>query len=107
MIAAHSEADPGSVRDFLADLTESVNAFNTPDNKFFAAVEYIKRTFEYEEEDIKSWLKTVDYPTDVGLVDPSVIVNTLSILEAAGIVNRPDGGFLPEKFVNGQVARIE
>ena len=58
--------------------------------------------------DITAWLSTVDYPTDVGVVDLNVVSGTLDILESAGVVKKPDSGarFKPEYFVNVNIARL-
>jgi len=65
-----------------------------------ASIEYIKEKFGYPEEDIKAWLKTVAYPEKCGAIPASVIRDTLSILEQAGVVKSPEGGFDMKLFVD-------
>jgi hypothetical protein len=98
-----------------------------------ANVDYIVRNFGYPEEDVKEWMSTVGYPVDVALVPLQVVVHTLelsshlssichllladkphccaflpiSVLEQAGVVNRPEQGFEPTTFALGNICRFE
>ncbi|PVG04359.1 hypothetical protein CPB86DRAFT_778610 [Serendipita vermifera] len=72
-----------------------------------ANVEYIVRNFGYPEEDVKEWMSTVGYPVDVGVVPFQVVVQTLDVLEQAGVVNRPEQGFEPSTFAMGNICRFE
>lgn len=73
----------------------------------------------------QAWLKTVGYPSDCSSVSSSVILETLrfvvfstydqvavlthpmsSVLEKAGFVKSPDGGFEVSQFVNTEVAKL-
>jgi hypothetical protein len=67
-----------ALRAFLASLSAYVREFDTPSKRAGPNVEFIKEKFGYQEEDIKSWLETVGYPTDCAVVDPEVVVNTLT-----------------------------
>ena len=56
MIAAHPSAErapPDAVKVFLSELSKYVRAFNSPESREQADVEFIKERFGYEEEDIK------------------------------------------------------
>ena len=56
MIAAHpspERAPPDAVKIFLSELSKYVRAFNSPESREKADVEFIKERFGYEEEDIK------------------------------------------------------
>jgi len=86
-------------------LTPFVTNFKLQSNKETVDVEYIKSQFHYLEEDIKTWLSAVDYPTDVGVVDLEVVSETLGVLASSGVIKRPDSGFKPEYFVNASIAR--
>ena len=79
-------------------------------------------------DSVQSWLKTVAYPDECDAIPRSVIKHTLrsvlhvtgkswqthgvshclrrSVLEQAGVVKNPEGGFDIGKFVDTQVVRI-
>jgi len=108
LIAAHPQrADPQALRNFLATLSQHVREFDSPEKRQKENVAFIKDAFGYKEEDIEAWLLTVKYVKDCGKIDGKVIVDTLSILEKAGVVQRPDEGFEIESFVNQEVVRLE
>jgi len=133
MVAAHTNpirAPVEPVREFLSSLTTYVRKFaqglqeirpvgveinDTPiatgedasTAEHSANADYIVERFGYPREDVKQWLATVGYPDEVGLVDLKVIVQTLDILDQAGVVHRPQEGFEPEQFANGEIARFE
>lgn len=109
LIAAHpspERAPPEMVRDFLASLSKYVRVFDSHERRAVADVEFIKQRFKYSEEDIKAWLLTVGYPSDCGTISGKVIVETLNILEKAGVVERPTIGFEIEKFTNTKITRL-
>lgn len=79
MVAAHvspKRAPPQLVREFLASLTTYVTTFDQP-SRAQENLDYIKTTFGYKEEDIRKWLQSVAYPSDIGLVDLGLVVKTL------------------------------
>ncbi|KIM33497.1 hypothetical protein M408DRAFT_19779 [Serendipita vermifera MAFF 305830] len=99
MVAAHSSATrapAGLVRDFLSSLTEYVRKFAqglqnlepvgiqinekpvvSGADGHSPNADYIVEKFGYPREDVNQWLATVGYPEDVGLVDLTVITQTL------------------------------
>ncbi|QRV75063.1 hypothetical protein RhiJN_03078 [Ceratobasidium sp. AG-Ba] len=109
LIAAHpspDRADPGVLRSFLGRLTEYVRKFDEPREREQADVDFIRKHFGYEEHDIREWLKTVRWVEDCSAISGKVIVDTLNILNEAGVVQRPLDGFKVEDFINHDVARI-
>ncbi|EME81630.1 uncharacterized protein MYCFIDRAFT_87143 [Pseudocercospora fijiensis CIRAD86] len=50
------------------------------------AVEYITSTMRYSKEDAQEWMKTVVFPEDVRGVKDSVMTQTVSILQEAGVL---------------------
>ncbi|KIP07629.1 hypothetical protein PHLGIDRAFT_411239 [Phlebiopsis gigantea 11061_1 CR5-6] len=107
MIAAHPTRAPADgLRVFLEKLSGYVRAFDSQENREKADVEFIKDKFGYPEEDITAWLKTVGYPVDCATIDTKVIQETLSVLEKAGFIVSPDGGFKVDHFVNADVAKL-
>ncbi|KZW02843.1 periplasmic binding protein-like II [Exidia glandulosa HHB12029] len=106
LIAAHpTRASPEALRHFVSSLTTYVRAFD-PRTEIDTKVQFIKERFHQKEDDIKEWLKTVKYPKDCTAIDGKTLVNTLSILEKAGVVIRPKEGFNIETFVNQSVVRL-
>jgi hypothetical protein len=103
MVAAHTNptrAPVTPVREFLSSLTTYVQKFaqglqkvkpvgveinDTPvatDEEESAAehsanADYIVERFGYPRKDVRQWLATVGYPSEVGLVDLKVVVQTL------------------------------
>ncbi|KAF8589809.1 periplasmic binding protein-like II [Ramaria rubella] len=109
LIAAHpspERAPPAAVRAFLTTLSEYVRAFNSSEKRAGANIEFIKEKFNYPEEDIKAWLETVGYPTDCGTLSVKVIVDTLNVLEKAGVVQKPANGFKVEDFINSNITSL-
>lgn len=96
-----SRAPADQVRGFLASLSEYVRAFSqglqktkpvgvdilqkpiredrgeAKDEAEETNVNYIVQSFGYPEKDVREWMDTVGYPGDVGMVDLSVIGQTL------------------------------
>ncbi|KAG8919143.1 hypothetical protein FRC01_001450 [Tulasnella sp. 417] len=110
MIAAHTSPERcprDNVINFAATLTSYVNDFDSEASRKVKDVEFIKKQFGYPEEDIKAWLETVGYPTDCTKIDGSMLVRTLSILEATGAIVRPPSGFDPEDLTNIETVRVE
>ncbi|KAI0681812.1 periplasmic binding protein-like II [Cerioporus squamosus] len=107
LIAAHpTRAPPDALKPFLASLTTYVRAFDSPDKRASADVEFIKEKFGYPEEDIKAWLKTVGYPQDCAAIPRQVILETLDVLLKAGFVQSPEGGFDVAQFVNTDITSL-
>ncbi|KAF4614031.1 hypothetical protein D9613_007657 [Agrocybe pediades] len=107
LIAAHPErANSEAVSSFLTGLTAYVNAFNSEESRKTANVPFIEQKFGYPKEDIEAWLKTVSYPQDCSEIPTNVITDTLSVLERAGVVKRPDNGFDIDSFVNKEVVKL-
>ncbi|PVG04360.1 periplasmic binding protein-like II [Serendipita vermifera] len=72
-----------------------------------ANIDYIISQFGYEEMDVREWLSTVQYPSDVGLVPLDKVVQALIALQRADIVKRPKKGFEPAEFTLGNICRFE
>ncbi|OSD06638.1 periplasmic binding protein-like II [Trametes coccinea BRFM310] len=107
LIAAHPERAPASaLTPFLEALSGHVRAFDAPEQRAAADVAFIKDKFGYAEEDIKAWLKTVGYPQSCLEIPKQVILDTLSVLEKAGFVQSPEGGFDVGEFVNTEVVTL-
>ncbi|TCD64813.1 hypothetical protein EIP91_003594 [Steccherinum ochraceum] len=102
LIAAHpTRAAPAAaaLSTFLSKLSE----YGVRESK---DVEFIKEKFGYPEEDIKAWLKTVGYPQDCAAIPAHVITDTLGVLEQAGFVKKPEGGFKAQDFVNTGIVKL-
>jgi len=107
MIAAHpTRAAPDALRTFLAELSSYVRAFDSAEKRAHDDVEFIKEKFGYPEEDVKAWLKTVGYSHDCASISVQVIADTLDVLEKAGFIKSPEGGFDVQQFVNPQIAKL-
>jgi len=109
LIAAHpspSRAPPTAVRTFLADLTRFVRTFDAPSSRVSTGLEFISEKFGYPREDIKAWLETVGYPEDCAVIPKQVIVNTLNMLETAGVVSSPASGFNVDDFVDATITEL-
>lgn len=107
LIAAHPErASADALRAFLNTLTTYVRAFDSAEKRSGPNVEFIKEKFGYPEEDIKAWLETVGYPEDCAAIPSKVIFETLSVLEKAGFVKSPEGGFQIADFVNNDIVSL-
>ncbi|TFY81221.1 hypothetical protein EWM64_g2793 [Hericium alpestre] len=108
LIAAHPErAAPDALRTFLKTLSTYVIAFDAPEKRSSDDVEYIKEKFGYPEEDIKAWLKTVNYPKDCAAIPRKVVTETLDVLRKAGAIQALEAQpFNVEDFVDTNVARL-
>ncbi|KXN91621.1 hypothetical protein AN958_12473 [Leucoagaricus sp. SymC.cos] len=107
LIAAHPErAKSEDLRKFLQGLTSHVQAFNSPESRAESNINFVKEKFGYPEEDIKAWQKTVGYFVDCQELSKKTILDTLSVLEKAGVVKAPVGGFQINEFVNTDVAKL-
>ncbi|CAE6431825.1 unnamed protein product [Rhizoctonia solani] len=109
LIAAHpssERAEPTALRNFLGKLTEYVVKFDSEEQRAQADVNFIRERFGYPEADIRAWLNTVHWVADCSAIPGKVIVDTLNILDKAGVVKRPMDGFKVEEFVNTEVVRL-
>ncbi|EGN91922.1 hypothetical protein SERLA73DRAFT_191847 [Serpula lacrymans var. lacrymans S7.3] len=109
MIAAHPSAEranPSAVREFLSNLSGYVRSFGSEEQRKSASVEFIKDKFGYPEEDIRAWLKTVAYPSDCAEIQTQVVSDTLRVLEQAGVVSAPEGGFDLAQFFNIEIVKL-
>lgn len=109
LIAAHpspERADRAALRNFLGRLTQYVRKFDEPGQREQADVDFIRERFGYEEHDIREWLKTVRWVEDCSAISGKVIVDTLNILNQAGVVQRPFDGFKVEDFIDHSVVRV-
>jgi len=107
LIAAHpTRATAEALRTFLGTLTTYVRAFDSPEERAQADVEFIKAKFGYPEEDIKAWLDTVAWTHDCSAIPNKVITDTLEVLEKAGFIKSPEGGFNIAQFVNTDIAKL-
>ncbi|KAK3901677.1 hypothetical protein C8A05DRAFT_16164 [Staphylotrichum tortipilum] len=71
------------VHDLLDKLNLGIKYFN--ENKE-EAVEYISTALDYSEEDAREWLGTVKFPEKTQGVDANVILNTITTLCKAGVL---------------------
>jgi len=100
--ASPTRASPAFLQTFLQTLTRYVGEFGSADARAGSSVNFIKDNFGYPEEDIKAWLNTVAYPEKCDAIPTSVIRDTLSVLEQAGVVKSPEGGFDVKYFVDSE-----
>jgi len=107
LIAARTEhADTEALRRFIGQLTTYVRSFDSQENRARNNIDFIKEKFGYSEEDIKAWLATVGYFSDCQELSSKVITDTLNVLQKAGVVKVPEGGFQVDRFVNTEVAKL-
>ncbi|CAL1716662.1 unnamed protein product [Somion occarium] len=107
LIAAHpTRARADVLSTFLNTLSTYVRTFDSEEKRAKDDVEFIKAKFGYSEEDIKAWLKTVAYPNDCASIPATVISDTLGVLEKAGFIKSPEGGFDIAQFVNKDVVSL-
>jgi hypothetical protein len=80
LIAAHpseSRCPSATLKSFLSTLSEHVRSFDSAAKRETENVEYIVKNWDYKEEDVKAWLKTVKYPADCSQIPEKVITDTL------------------------------
>ncbi|EUC64794.1 periplasmic-binding protein-like protein II, putative [Rhizoctonia solani AG-3 Rhs1AP] len=109
LIAAHpspERAEPAALRNFLGKLTEYVVKFDSKEQRAQADVDFIRERFGYPEVDVRAWLNTVHWVEDCTAIPGKVIIDTLNILDKAGVVKRPMHGFKAEDFINTEVVRL-
>ncbi|KAF7312432.1 hypothetical protein MIND_00256700 [Mycena indigotica] len=105
LIAAHpspARAPVDQVTAFMTKLSEYVRSFDSSPTR----ADVVKAKFGYPEEDIQAWLKTVAYPQDCLAIPTKVITDTLDVLEKAGVVKAPEGGFVVDTFVHQDVVKL-
>jgi ABC-type nitrate/sulfonate/bicarbonate transport system substrate-binding protein len=69
--------------EFLSGVTKGIEYFHSHIEEGIA---YIAENLGYTAQDARDWLKTVEHVKDASRVDPSVIQNTVNILQKAGVV---------------------
>jgi len=107
LIAAHPErASSQDVIAFLTGLTAYVQEFDSEESREKRNVPFIKDKFGYSEEDIKEWMKNVSYPMSCLEIPSRIILDTLSVLEKAGLVKQPIGGFNVDFFINREIVKL-
>jgi len=106
LVAAQPSADAEALKEFLTTLSGYVRSFNSEESRATKNVDFIKAKFGYGEEDIIAWMKTVGYPEDCLAIPKNVIMETLSVLEKAGVVKAPEGGFAVESFIEPKVVKL-
>lgn len=82
LTSANGSADP-RLADFLHGVTKGIEYFHAHIEE---GIEYIAANLGYTAQDARDWLKTVEHVKDASKVDPSIIKNTVSILQKAGVV---------------------
>ncbi|KAH7884436.1 periplasmic binding protein-like II [Phlebopus sp. FC_14] len=107
LIAAHPTRAPAlAVQEFLSSLSGYVRSFSSAEQRAEPSVEFIKETFGYPEADVRAWLEAVAYPQDCAEIPSTVITDALTVLEKAGVVTAPDGGFDLSQFVDVNVVKL-
>ncbi|KAH0833041.1 hypothetical protein J3R83DRAFT_12032 [Lanmaoa asiatica] len=107
LIAAHpTRTAPFDVREFLDTLSGHVRTFASPEHRAGPSVAFIQQTFGYPEEDVKAWLQAVAYPDDCAEIPAHVVTDTLAVLQKAGVVTVPQGGFDLAQFIGTGIAKL-
>lgn len=90
-----ASSKPG-VRTFLESLQGFVQHFDSPEARAEENVAFIQQEFGYEKADVEAWLNTVGYESELEGMDVEMIKTTLDALHKAGVVVKPDGGWVVE-----------
>ncbi|KAJ3881045.1 hypothetical protein F5051DRAFT_398263 [Lentinula edodes] len=106
LVAAQPSVNTEALKQFLTSLSSYVRSFDSAESRATKNVNFIKSRFGYGEEDIEAWMKTVGYPQDCLTIPKDVLMNTLSVLENAGVVKSPEGGFTVERFIDPKVVKL-
>jgi DNA-binding transcriptional LysR family regulator len=109
LIAAHpspTRAAPSDVRAFLDRLSGYVRTFASPAQRAGPSVAFVQQTFGYPEEDVQAWLRAVAYPDDCAEIPAHVITDTLAVLQKAGVVGAPQGGFDLAQFLDTSIVKL-
>jgi hypothetical protein len=69
--------------EFLTGVTEGIEYFYSHIDE---GIEYIAEFLGYTAQDAMDWLKTVEHVKDASKVDPTIIGNTVTVLQKAGVV---------------------
>ena len=69
--------------EFLVGVTKGIEYFYTHIDE---GIDYIAANLGYTAQDARDWLKTVEHVKDASKVDPTIIENTVRILQKAGVV---------------------
>jgi hypothetical protein len=92
---------------FLSNLSASIAAFDAPSARLTTSKAFVINHFGYPEVDVQAWLGTVRYPLDgVDKVAKGLVVETLGVLEKAGVVSMPEGGWNVEAFVETSMVTL-
>lgn len=83
-----------------------IRVFDSETSRSGENINFIKEKFGYPAPDIEAWLRTVGYPQDCLVIKKDIITGTLRVLEEAGVLKAPEGGFSFEQFVETKVAKL-
>ncbi|KAI9470470.1 hypothetical protein BDB00DRAFT_250888 [Zychaea mexicana] len=105
MFAAHVDLLQNHVQDLQRALTAIQKAtLLFMEQKENDSVRLVMDTLDYNEEDVRSWFKTVRYSMDHSHVSSRALQVTVSTLIKAGVLEAP--GLAPENLVDLQVASL-
>ncbi|PKI84569.1 hypothetical protein MVES1_001794 [Malassezia vespertilionis] len=116
----------GVLKAFLDHLDASIRAFANPSTRADHSLhKFIQSVHQYKPEDVEAWAEKVRWageetpdPEGIRPLDPkanavnahsvsgAMILNTLRILEEAGVLQRPANGWSPASFVDTSVAQL-
>ena len=82
LTSAQGSNDP-RLAEFLSGVTKGIEYFHSHIDE---GIEYIVANLGYTAQDARDWLKTVQHVKDASKVDPTIIQNTITILQKAGVV---------------------
>lgn len=81
------ETKTDAIEDFTQGVIKGIEYFNqNPDE----AVEWIANNLDYTEDDAREWLKTVEFNPDLKIDWETVVNNTKSTLQQAGVLTDSD-----------------
>lgn len=88
-----SSSSPDSpLHRFLSELSDSIHAFDAPSARTSSSKEFVEQTWEYPTEDVKAWLKQVEYPTgQVNEISRPMVEKTLRCVVDSGVPPRWSG----------------
>ena len=89
MIAARKTVTDEQLKDLTAKLNQGVKHYRENEQE---AVDYITSAMDYSSEDAREWMKTVRFADDVHGVKPSVVDETVRLLQKAGVLKTNSGG---------------
>lgn len=82
LTSATRQADP-RLAEFLVGVTKGIEYFHSHIEE---GIEYIAGNLGYTAQDAQDWFKTVEHVKDASKVDPTIVKNTVTILQKAGVV---------------------